>query len=127
MLYALPEAKSRLDFLLDSRRPLRTFSERFGRGSARHADLTDDLRDLLEAFRQLKLDVIVVDQTTPETLRNGLHCVKALVPGMLPMTFGYHLTRLTGLSRVLTVPALLGYSPRPLSERELNAHPHPFP
>ena len=31
-----------------------------------HADLTDDLQDILQVFRRLNLDVIVVDQTTPE-------------------------------------------------------------
>ena len=73
------------------------------------------------------LDVIVVDQTSPEILRNGLHCVKVIVPGMLPMTFGYHMTRLEGLARVLTVPARLGFAKEPLAPGQLNPHPHPFP
>jgi ribosomal protein S12 methylthiotransferase accessory factor len=71
--------------------------------------------------------VIAVDQTTPETRKNGLHCLKVLVPGMLPMTFGYHCTRLTNLDRVLTVPAKLGYAKEPLAPEQLNPHPHPFP
>jgi ribosomal protein S12 methylthiotransferase accessory factor len=75
----------------------------------------------------LNLDVIVVDQTTLETKRNGLHCVKVLIPGMLSMTFGHHLTRVTGLERVLKVPMELGYSKRLLTLEELNPHPHPFP
>jgi ribosomal protein S12 methylthiotransferase accessory factor len=75
----------------------------------------------------LKLDVIVVDQTTPEILRNGLHCVKVLIPGMLPMTFGQHLIRLKGLERVLRVPAELGYTTEPLKPEQLNLLPHPFP
>lgn len=126
MLYGLPQAEERLQFLLENNRPLRTFAEEFG-SKARHADLTDDLRDLLRAFRRLNLEVIVVDQTTPETRRNGLYCVKVLIPGMLPMTFGYHLTRLTGLERVLRVPAQLGYAKEPLTPEQLNPHPHPFP
>jgi ribosomal protein S12 methylthiotransferase accessory factor len=69
----------------------------------------------------------VVDQTTPEMIRNGLHCVKVLIPGMLPMTFGHHLTRLTGLERVLRVPMELGYAKQPLTLEQLNPHPHPFP
>lgn len=94
---------------------------------AMHADLTDDLKGLLQAFRRLNLDVIVVDQTSPEILRNGLYCVKVLIPGMLPMTFGYHLTRVTGLERVLRVPAELGFAKQPLTPEQLNPHPHPFP
>lgn len=126
MLYSLPEAEQRLQFLLDDDRPMRTFEEEF-KPRKYNADLTDDLKDILEAFRQLNLEVIVVDQTTPELSRNGLHCVKVLIPGMLPMTFGYHLTRLTGLERVLRIPMELGYVTQPLTAEQLNPHPHPFP
>jgi ribosomal protein S12 methylthiotransferase accessory factor len=126
MLYSLPEAEERLHFLLDDNRPMRTFDEEFKR-KARHADLTDDLKEILQAFRRLNLDVIAVDQTAPEIRRNGLYCVKVLIPGMLPMTFGHHLTRVTGLERVLRVPAELGYVKQPLTYDQLNPHPHPFP
>jgi ribosomal protein S12 methylthiotransferase accessory factor len=126
MLYSLPQAEERLQFLLEENRPLRTFQEEFNR-TPTHPDLTDDLKDVLLAFRQLNLDVIVVDQTTPELKRNELYCVKVLIPGMLPMTFGYHLSRVTGLERVLKVPVLLGYAKHPLLLEQLNPHPHPFP
>lgn len=126
MLYGLPQAEERLHFLLDPGRPARSFAEEF-KPRAKHADLTDDLKDFLETFRKLHLDVIVVDQTTPETLRNGLHCVKVLIPGMLPMTFGQHLVRLTGLERVLRIPAELRFVKEPLKPEQLNPHPHPFP
>jgi ribosomal protein S12 methylthiotransferase accessory factor len=126
MLYSLPQAQERLQFLLDENRPLRTFDEEF-KWKTRHADLTDDLQDILQVFRRLNLDVIVVDQTAPEIIRNGLYCVKVLIPGMLPMTFGYHLTRVIGLERVLRVPVELGYAKQPLTLEQLNPHPHPFP
>ncbi len=126
MLYGLPQAQERLQFLLDENRPVRTFDEEFKRNT-HHADLTDDLKDMLQVFRELNLDVIVVDQTSPELARNGLHCVKVLIPGMLPMTFGHHLTRLEGLERVLRVPAELGYVQQPLTPNQLNPYPHPFP
>ncbi|WP_433945045.1 TOMM precursor leader peptide-binding protein [Paenibacillus sp. SN-8-1] len=126
LLYGLPQAEERLQFLLDDNRPLRTFEEEFKRG-ARHADLTDDLRDILKAFQRLNLDVIVVDVTAPEIMRNGLHCVKVLIPGMLPMTFGHQFTRLAGLERVLRVPVELGYAEKPLRMEDLNPYPHPFP
>jgi ribosomal protein S12 methylthiotransferase accessory factor len=126
MLYSLPQAEERLQFLMEENRPLRTFQEEFNQ-TPTHSDLTDDLKDVLLAFRQLNLDVIVVDQTTPELKRNELYCVKVLIPGMLPMTFGHHLSRVTGLERVLKVPALLGYVKHPLLMEQLNPHPHPFP
>lgn len=126
MLYGLPQAEARLQFLLDDNRPLQSFKEEF-KWKSTHLDLTDDLQDILQEFRRLNLDVIVVDQTTPETVRNGLYCVKVLIPGMLPMTFGHHLTRVTGLDRVCRVPMELGYTKEPLTAQQLNPHPHPFP
>ncbi len=126
MLYGLPQAEERLQFLLDDDRPMRTFAEEYGE-KVNHPDLTEDLQEILQEFRRLKLEVIVVDQTTPEIARNGLHCVKVLIPGMLPMTFGHHLTRITGLERILRVPMELGYAKRPLEFEQLNPHPHPFP
>jgi ribosomal protein S12 methylthiotransferase accessory factor len=127
MLYGLPEAEQRLQFLLNGDRPVQTFDGSFKRKGSEHPDLTEDLRDILTELGRLNLDVIVIDQTTPETIRNGLHCVKVLIPGMLPMTFGHHLVRLAGLDRVLTVPAKLQYAQRPLTYEQLNPHPHPFP
>ena len=126
MVYGLPEAEERLHFLLNQNRPMQTFQEAF-QPSKHHADLTDDLNTMLQTFRRLNLDVIVVDQTTPEIKRNGLHCAKVIIPGMLPMTFGHHLRRVTGLSRVLKVPKQLGFIDRDLTIEELNPYPHPFP
>lgn len=126
MLYSLKEAEERLNFLLQNERPLRTFEEAF-KTKPKHADLTDELNVFLKVFRELNLEVIVVDQTTQETLRNGLHCVKVLIPGMLPMTFGQHLVRLRGLERVLRIPAELGYVKERLTHEQLNPYPHPFP
>ncbi|GGD61443.1 TOMM precursor leader peptide-binding protein [Paenibacillus nasutitermitis] len=126
MLYSLKEAEERLNFLLNNDRPVLSFKEAF-KPRAWHADLTDELNIFLQIFRELNLEVIVVNQTTPETLRNGLHCVKVLIPGMLPMTFGQHLVRLTGLERVLRIPAELGYVQEQLTQEQLNCYPHPFP
>lgn len=126
MLYSLKEAEERLNFLLQNERPLRTFEEAF-KPRPKHADLTDELNVFLKVFRELNLEVIVIDQTTQETLRNGLHCVKVLIPGMLPMTFGQHLVRLRGLERVLRIPAELGYIKERLTHELLNPYPHPFP
>ena len=120
MLYGLREAEERLNFLLDDHRPLRTFAEEFKQPPS-HTDLKDDLQDILQRFRRLNLDVIVVDQTTPITKRNGLFCVKVLIPGMLPMTFGHHLTRVKGLERVLTVPMQLGFAKKPLTYEQLKS------
>lgn len=126
LLYSLPQAEGRLRFLLDDQRPAGTFDEQF-LPVPDTDDLSEDLKRVIQQFRNLQLDVIVVDQSPSETLRNGLHCVKVLIPGMLPMTFGHHLRRLEGLSRVLEMPMKLGYTDRKLTSQELNPYPHPFP
>ena len=126
MLYGLPQAEERFRFLLNESRPLKTFSEEF-KWNKKHLDLTEDLKDMLKVFQDLKLDVIVVDQTTPEIRKNGLNCAKVLIPGMLPMTFGHHLTRVLGLERVLKVPVKMGYAKKELKYNQLNPNPHPFP
>ncbi len=126
MLYGLPQSADRLQFLLAERAPLQAFDQAFPTWP-KHTDLTDDLQQLLLTFKQLHLDVIVIQQTTSELKRNGLHCVKVLIPGMLPMTFGQQFTRLVGLNRVLEVPMKLGYTEHPLTLHQLNPHPHPFP
>src|SRR5690606_21255903 len=102
------------------------FAEEF-RPFPANEDLTEDLKSVLQVFHDLQLDVIVVDQSSKETLRHGLHCVKVLIPGMLPMTFGHHFTRLNGLDRVLDLPMKLGYASRRLTPEDLNPFPHPFP
>ncbi len=126
MLYGLPEAEERLNFLLDTDRPVRRFEAEF-KAPLQNLDLKDDLEDVLQRFKKLNLEVIVVDQTSPVTERNGLYCVKVLIPGMLPMTFGHHFSRTAGLDRVLHVPVTLGYTAVPLNYENLNPYPHPFP
>lgn len=127
LLYSLPQAEERLRFLLDEGRPMRTFTEEFPPFHPHPADLTEDLKQVLHIFRSLQMDIIVIDQSSDETLRNGLYCVKVLIPGMLPMTFGHRLSRLAGLDRVLEAPMKLGYANRKLAPEELNPFPHPFP
>lgn len=130
VLYTSREAAPRLDFLTTSQR-LRGFAdlrlrsrtaEDFGNG-----DLTDDLVAVLARLSAHGLDVIVVDQTTPEHRVGGFSCVKVIVPGTLPMTFGHANRRVHGLPRLLEVPKLLGYRDEPMSPEDVNPHPHPFP
>ncbi|WP_329518678.1 TOMM precursor leader peptide-binding protein [Spirillospora sp. NBC_01491] len=131
LLYGTREAFSRLDHLVSSPRTVR-FADMPGRGAGpgeafRNADLSDDLRELAGRYLCEGLDVIVVDQSTPEHRARDLSCVKVIVPGTLPMTFGHDLRRVDGLPRLHEVPRRLGYRDRRLSPRDVNPHPHPFP
>jgi ribosomal protein S12 methylthiotransferase accessory factor len=126
-LYSHDGARARLDFLDGGR--LHSFAELAERHWSwpAHTDLARDLDELVGRYLAGGLDVIVVDQTAPEHRPAGLSVVKVLVPGTLPMTFGYRNRRVHGLPRLLTVPHALGYRDRPLTPAEVNPHPHPFP
>ena len=130
VLYARHEASYRLDFLTagDQSRSFADIERRHGVAEAfLNIDLTDDVTEVVRRLRRHGLDVVVVDQTTPEHRVGGLSCVKAIVPGMLPMTFGHDNRRIHGLPRLFEVPKLLGFSDRTLLPQDLNPHPHPFP
>lgn len=125
MLYSIPETEHRLDFLLQQKTRIQTFQD-IARPPV-SKDLKVDLEYVIEILQQLNMDVLVVNQTTSELQKQKLHCVKVIIPGMLPMTFGHHLTRLEGLPRILEVPKKLGYTKSILTIEQLNPHPHPFP
>jgi ribosomal protein S12 methylthiotransferase accessory factor len=127
-LYALPEAWPRLDFLYQ-RKEIQTFAEAFTASANRRppGDTAGQLREALDRYLANDLDVIVVDQTTPEHRPAGLHCVKVIVPGTLPMTFGHRFRRAATLPRLRHAPVRLGYVDHPLTDSEINPYPHPFP
>jgi len=122
-----PRAYSRLGFLAEQQDPSQPLAE-VGRGRAwpGSADLRDDLLEMVSRFRGENLEVIVVDQTGPEHRALGLHCVRVLIPGMLPLTYGHRRRRLKNLPRLLTVPERLGHAQAPLAPADVNQLPHPF-
>jgi ribosomal protein S12 methylthiotransferase accessory factor len=130
VLYSNAEAAGRLDFLTRVA-PSRSFADIRSRcgteDSFRNADLTDDLVEMVRRLRCHGLDVVVVDQTTPEHRAGDFSCVKVIVPGLLPMTFGHDNRRTHGLPRLFDVPRLLGYREHALPAQDINSYPHPFP
>jgi ribosomal protein S12 methylthiotransferase accessory factor len=77
------------------------------------------------------LDIIVVDQTTPEQRRGAFRCVKVIIPGLLPMTFGHAMRRITGFERLYHPYASSNLMPacrrQSLTDADINLYPHPFP
>jgi ribosomal protein S12 methylthiotransferase accessory factor len=110
--YAAPEARGQLEFLLSG--PVTSFVSQDR--CAERRDLRAILVELVERFARCGLDVLVADTTTLEQERLGLTCVKVLIPGLLPMTFGHRRRRLEGAWRL--AGALRG---------SVNPLPHPFP
>ena len=91
-----------------------------------NADLCEDLVEMVSRFRSENMEVIVVNQTGPEHRALGLHCVRVLIPGTLPLTYGHRRRRLRNLPRLLTLPHRLGHAEAPLSVADINQLPHPF-
>ena len=128
-LYWLPQAFERLSFLYCS--PChQSFQEAFSDFYAQppqSMDLRDDLIMMINHYTQRGIDIVVVDQTSPEQDLHDLHCVKVLMPGTLSMTFDHAYRRMTGCQRLYQIPYALGYHPQPLTDEDINPHPHPFP
>ncbi|MGE5830604.1 MAG: TOMM precursor leader peptide-binding protein, partial [Micromonosporaceae bacterium] len=87
LLHCDPVALERCDFLLTPHEPAAAAMPP-GQPRSRHPDLTTDLTTAIDRYLGTGLDVIVVDQTTPEHRAGGFWCVKVIVPGAVPMTFG---------------------------------------
>ncbi|MER5872871.1 TOMM precursor leader peptide-binding protein [Streptomyces sp. NPDC002044] len=90
-------------------------------------DLRDDLRCCVDALVRAGHDVIVVDQTTPEQHRIGLRTVCAVVPGLLPIDFGWSRQRAPFMPRLRTAARRAGLRDSDLSPSEIRMVPHPFP
>ncbi|MGW3246229.1 TOMM precursor leader peptide-binding protein [Streptomyces sp. NPDC001070] len=130
LMYGLPEMARHAAFLLDGRGrpgtpPLAVADLRTGRPPA--ADLREDLDAAVAAVTAHGFDVVVVDQTMPEQRDVGLHTASVLVPGLIPIDFGWHRQRALHMPRLRTAPREAGFADRDLRTAELNLAPHPFP
>nr|WP_099907367.1 TOMM precursor leader peptide-binding protein [Streptomyces sp. TLI_171] len=136
LVYGLPEMARYADFLLDGNgggsgtgkggaaAPPRRLAE----GSiAPSADLREDLRRCVDAVAAAGFDVVVVDQTMPEQRASGLHTASVLVPGLLPIDFGWQRQRALTMPRLRTAPRAAGLREHDLRADQLNPAPHPFP
>lgn len=96
-------------------------------GSTASDDVRTDLERCVSAVTEEGFDVVVVDQTMPEQRALGLHTVSVLVPGLLPIDFGWSRQRALGMPRMRTALFTAGLRERVLERGDLNPAPHPFP
>jgi bacteriocin biosynthesis cyclodehydratase domain len=127
LLAAMPHALAHCRFLLET--PVQqSWEETFA--PIYHKSVQWDLRVELEAliahYCASGNDVIVVEQRAPELSIHGLTCVKVLLPGLLPLTFGIGNERVKGIPRLIDVPYQLGYTQERLDVDTLKLWPHPF-
>ncbi|MFF2305121.1 TOMM precursor leader peptide-binding protein [Streptomyces sp. NPDC058128] len=129
-LYGLPRMAVHARGYLEPR-AVRTFEEVYrdweSTGRPRTDDLRDDVRAVTDMLAGAGHDVIVVDQTTPEQERMGLCTVSTLVPGLLPIDFGWNRQRAPLLPRLRTALRRGGHRATDLTDAEIRRIPHPFP
>ncbi|MFE5719420.1 TOMM precursor leader peptide-binding protein [Streptomyces erythrochromogenes] len=132
LVYGIPEMGAHADFLLrgPGRGHRRTVAElewpdRWGAPAS--DDVRTDLERCVSAVAAEGFDVVVVDQTMPEQRALGLHTMSVLVPGLLPIDFGWSRQRALGMPRMRTGLFAAGLRERPLEPGDLNPAPHPFP
>ena len=126
-LGTLPETQDRLNVLVADA-PELDWRRAWPGAPEPVTDLTALLTGTVRRLAGAGLEVIAVGVDEPGARdRLGLHCVKVVVPGSLPMTFGHVNHRTRGLPRLLEVPHRLGRAERTLRYEELTIHPHPFP
>lgn len=125
-LYNLPETVPRVTAVLGG--PRTALVEAFPDWPERITKAAGGrVRGALEYVAQRYADagldqIVLVDQSTRDHTDLGLAVVKAVVPGILPMCFGYAQQRLSGLPRLAR--ALAG---APGGHRPAPYDPHPFP
>ncbi|QLE75811.1 TOMM precursor leader peptide-binding protein [Streptomyces rectiverticillatus] len=90
-------------------------------------DLLDDVLLCRDELTGAGFDVIVVDQTSPEQERMGLCTVSTVVPGLVPIDFGWDRQRVLGMDRLRTAFRRAGWRSTDLREEEIRRVPHPFP
>jgi ribosomal protein S12 methylthiotransferase accessory factor len=92
-----------------------------------HSDLRDDVGYLVGLLAGRGFDTIVVDQTAPEQRAAGLASVRVIVPGLLPIDFGWSRQRALTMPRLLTAYRQAGWREHDLAPGDLHLVPHPFP
>lgn len=130
LVYAVPEMGRHADFLLrrpSPPEPVSVADLRWDRADGSGPDVRDDLLAAVDAVTSAGFDVVVVDQTAPEQRALGLHTVKVLVPGLLPLDFGWTRQRARHMPRMRTALREAGLRQNDLTEADLNPGPHPFP
>ena len=87
------------------------------------ASESERLRWIVGQLHRLELEVVIVDLTTDELRDAGLWVVRAVIPGLLPMS-SVQRARFLGTPRLYSYPEAAGYGR--LSEADINPLPQPF-
>jgi ribosomal protein S12 methylthiotransferase accessory factor len=131
-LFGLPEMSRYAAHLLGDGRPaglhpVTALYQDWQRNRPRTLDLLDDLNLCVQSVVKAGFDLIVVDQTTPEQEEIPIRTASVVIPGLLPIDFGWSRQRALHMPRTRTVLNRVGWLDHDLEAAELNRAPHPFP
>jgi ribosomal protein S12 methylthiotransferase accessory factor len=124
-LYSIQQTFQRLSFLSSqSREPVTASAvDRLLAGQLQNCDLT--LEAVLQQLHAVGLTAFFKDLTHPQFAARGLFCVKAVIPGIYPIWFGYYNVRVAITERLRRLFCDF-LDVRLIHERQLNLEMHPF-
>jgi len=129
LLYGRPEMAFAADHWLDDPRP-QPMDALYAEWNAMRP-VTRELRTptqlIVDLLAAKELDTLVVDQTTIEQRALGLATVAVIVPGLVPIDFGWERQRVLEMPRTLWAHHIAGKRKTPLTRSGLLLAPHPFP
>jgi ribosomal protein S12 methylthiotransferase accessory factor len=128
-LFSLPEMAPHASRYLEPQvvRPVDEAYAGWLRDRPHSMDMREDVAFLRAELAAAGHDVIVVEQTAPEQRVLGLHTVAAIVPGLLPLDFGWARQRALRMPRMFSAYRRAGWQDADLTEADLHRVPHPFP
>jgi len=87
--------------------------------------LVDTVAGIIEQLASAGLEAFAANVTTDELAWKGLTAARVVMPGTLPITFGYELGRVHSLPRL--TEATLPFPAQVAPSEFTSAPPHPFP
>jgi ribosomal protein S12 methylthiotransferase accessory factor len=126
LLYGIPGMREHAAFLLGERET-RPVTETYRDLAPPAGDLRGDVQRCVDELAANGFDTVVVDQTLDLQRRLGVHTASVIVPGLLPIDFGWDRQRCLLMPRLRQAPHAAGFADHDLTPAELNLAPHPFP
>lgn len=129
LLYGRPEVGHLANHWLDrpNPKPLDELYSEWQKIKPQTKELRTPTQWIVDMLAERELNTIVVDQTTDEQKVLGLNTVSVIVPGLIPIDFGWERQRVLEMSRTLWAHFNAGSRTAPLTRSNLRLAPHPFP
>jgi len=128
LYYSHEKSLEKYDFLfpITSRKRIdELYPEWFESEKYKNHDLNDDIKTLVNEILSYYEDIYVINLSSSQLEEMGLCCVKVLIPGMQPVTFGVQYERKIK-QRIMDALSQVQKQKR-IDFSGFNENPHPFP